>query len=221
MIVPEGMPVDQYETTFIYEKDGVKKEFTINNYPADDDSWTFVDSKTTLVSKGYEPPIHDLSFVSENGKDKTDEILSSPNYTLFLISKKIDQAKKNQFERMLELGKEAKDLGIDFYLLTASVRDDVVSYFDDEDVPEQLFDSYEIIDPYIDSIDMPLFVYNLPFEPYDKKDDFFLVDETTLKTMMRCNPGFMLIKNGIIYGKWSWADKFDLETINNFINNNF
>ena len=223
MIVPEGMPVDQYETTFIYEKDGVKKEFTINDYPADDDSWTFVDSKTKLVSKGYEPPIHDLSFVSENGKDKTDEILSSPNYTLFLISKKIDQAKKNQFERMLELGKEAKDLGIDFYLLTASVRDDVVSYFDDEDEPEQLFDSYETIDPYtyIDSIDMSLFVYNLPFEPYDKKDDFFLVDETTLKTMMRCNPGFMLIKNGIIYGKWSWADKFDLETINNFINNNF
>jgi len=36
MIVPENAMVDEYLTTFIYEKDGVKKEFNLNNYPAND-----------------------------------------------------------------------------------------------------------------------------------------------------------------------------------------
>jgi hypothetical protein len=30
-------------------------------------------------------------------------------------------------------------------------------------------------------------------------------DETTLKTIVRANPGYMLLKEGTILGKWSWA----------------
>lgn len=32
------------------------------------------------------------------------------------------------------------------------------------------------------------------------------VDETTLKTMIRANPGYILLKNGVIAEKWSWAN---------------
>jgi hypothetical protein len=31
-------------------------------------------------------------------------------------------------------------------------------------------------------------------------------DETTLKTMMRANPGYILLKDGTIVNKWSWAN---------------
>jgi len=34
---------------------------------------------------------------------------------------------------------------------------------------------------------------------------FCAVDETTLKTMLRANTGYMLIRNGKIEGKWTWA----------------
>ena len=33
---------------------------------------------------------------------------------------------------------------------------------------------------------------------------FCSADETTLKTMVRANPGYILLKNGTIVGKWSW-----------------
>ena len=53
------MPVRGYRrmntsTRLCYEKDGVKKEFSLEDYPANDSSWTFVDSKTELVKKGYQ-----------------------------------------------------------------------------------------------------------------------------------------------------------------------
>lgn len=41
--------------------------------------------------------------------------------------------------------------------------------------------------------------YNLPFE-------FLFCDETTLKTMIRANPGIMILKEGTIVDKQSWRD---------------
>ena len=61
MEIPEDAPKDKYESTFVYEKDGVQQEFTLENYPKDDSTWKFVSSNNVLVEKGYEPPIHDLT----------------------------------------------------------------------------------------------------------------------------------------------------------------
>ena len=92
MMIPEGAPADIYETTFIYEKDGKRKEFTINNYPANDTSWKFIDQKSVLVKKGYKPPIHDFSITSPGGEDLTQKVLSNPGYTVLMISKKLNEA---------------------------------------------------------------------------------------------------------------------------------
>lgn len=36
--------------------------------------------------------------------------------------------------------------------------------------------------------------------------DFYNADDVVLKTMVRANPGLLLIKNGIVLAKWSWRD---------------
>ena len=46
--------------------------------------------------------------------------------------------------------------------------------------------------------------YNLPF-------DFLFCDETTLKTIIRANPGVVILNKGTVMQKKNWVDVEDLE----------
>ena len=46
--------------------------------------------------------------------------------------------------------------------------------------------------------------YDLPF-------DFLCGDPTTLKTMIRANPGIMTLSKGTVTGKWNWTDSDEVE----------
>jgi hypothetical protein len=165
MIIPEDAPPDMYETSFIYEKDGNRKEFNLSNYPANDTTWKFIDQKSVLVRKGYTPPIHDFSITGPDGEDLTHKVLSNPGYTLFMISKKFKEADMKNLSEGFELGRYCITNGIDFLILSASGSNEGKSF--------------------------------------DNGLTFCSADETTLKTMLRANPGYMLLKEGTIIGKWS------------------
>jgi uncharacterized membrane protein YphA (DoxX/SURF4 family) len=182
MVIPEGVPVDEYKTNFIYEKDGIKKEFDLKNYPANDTSWKFVDQKSVLVKKGYQPPIHDFSIRSINGDDLTQKVLSDTGYSVLMISKKLEEADNKKLAKGFESGNYCIRNGIDFYILTASGTDFVKGLNNDL--------------------------------------QFCSVDETTLKTMLRSNPGYMLLKDGIILDKWSWATFPEKEWFVSIVNGN-
>lgn len=168
MVIPEGVAGDVYQTTFIYEKNGTRKEFDLSNYPANDSSWIFVDQKSVLLKKGYEPPVHDFIITSMNGEDLTQKILSDPGYSVLMISKKLEEAENNRLADGFELGNYCSAKGIAFYILTSTGTDAV--------------------------------------KGINNGLRFCTADETTLKTMVRANPGYILLKDGIIIGKWSWAN---------------
>lgn len=168
MVIPEGVQSDQYQTTFTYEKDGVKKEFTLDNYPANDTTWKFVDQKSVLIKRGYVPPIHDFVISNLEGEDLTPKILSDQGYSVLMISKKLTEAGKSHLETGFKLGKYCVDRGMNYYVITASGTDEV--------------------------------------RRYNNGLVFCTADETTLKTMLRANPGYILMQNGIIIDKWSWAN---------------
>lgn len=177
MKIPENAPADEYLTTFIYEKDGVQKEFTLENYPADDTTWVFVDQKSVLVKEGYIPPIHDFGISTIQGDDVTDWILSNPGYTILMISTKLDEADQAHLEKGFDLGEWCAREGLSFYVVTASGSDLARSYRNGL--------------------------------------TFCTADEITLKTIVRSNPGYMLLRDGNIIGKWSWAT---LPPKENFVN---
>lgn len=73
---PPGSVPDQYETFLIYEKNGVEKKFTENDFPWQDTSWHFVRRETKLVKKGNAVPlIQDFSLKTMQGEDITQQVL--------------------------------------------------------------------------------------------------------------------------------------------------
>ncbi len=172
MVVPENSPTDKYETTFIYEKDGLKKEFTLENYPKGDSTWKFVDQKSVLLSHGYKAPIHDFTIVNAQYEDITEDIITNPGSTYLLIMYDINKASEKGAKKAEAIYKKAINSGIKFYALTASSDDEVQEFIQKTGV------TY----------------------PFCKTDPI------TLKTIIRANPGLVLITKGTIKGKWNWRD---------------
>ena len=172
--IPHGMEIPKdaeqplFETTFIMEKGGQRKEFTLNDYP--DSTWKFIDSKTVQVKEGYIPPIHDFSIADrKTGKDLTDSVLRHKGYTFLLIAPYLERADDSNFGDIDQLYEYAQTYNIPFYCLTASTAKAIQRWRD------------------ITGAEYP----------------FCITDETTLKTIVRSNPGLLLLKDGTIINKWS------------------
>ena len=119
MEIPEGAEQPKFETTFILEKDGERREFGLDNYP--DSTWTFIDSRTIEVSKGYVPPIHDFSITRcDNGEDITDEVIDSKGYTMLLVAPYLEKSDDMQFNDINRIYDYARENKVPFYCLTAS-----------------------------------------------------------------------------------------------------
>jgi uncharacterized membrane protein YphA (DoxX/SURF4 family) len=48
-------------------------------------------------------------------------------------------------------------------------------------------------------------------EKHELPFDFLFCEQTTLKTMVRANPGIMMLEKGTIIGKWNWSDADEIE----------
>ncbi len=172
MEIPEGAPQDEYKTILIYEKDGIKKEFTIEDYPWQDTTWKFVDQKSYLIKEGYLPAIHDFDIIDSEGYEITDLVLSDENYSFLMVSYNLSDANQKGLNAANEIALYGNQYGYNFYCLTASSS------------------------PEIEALSNTM---SLNF-------DFFFTDETTLKTIIRSNPGLVLLKEGIVIGKWHYND---------------
>ena len=168
MEIPKGAKLPQFKTTFIMEKNGQRKEFTLDNYP--DASWKFIDSKTVQTSEGYIPPIHDFSITdNKTGLDLTNSVLSHKGYTFLLIAPHLETADDSNFGDIDRLYEYAQSYDISFYCLTASTTKAIKRWVD------------------LTGAEYP----------------FCITDEAVLKTIIRSNPGLLLLKDGTIINKWS------------------
>ena len=168
MEIPKGAKLPQFKTTFIMEKNGLRKEFTLDNYP--DASWKFIDSKTVQTSEGYIPPIHDFSITdNKTGLDLTNSVLSHKGYTFLLIAPHLETADDSNFGDIDRLYEYAQSYDIPFYCLTASTTKAIKRWID------------------LTGAEYP----------------FCITDEAVLKTIIRSNPGLLLLKDGTIINKWS------------------
>lgn len=168
MEIPEGAAVDEYETTFIYAKNGEEQEFAIDNIPYTDTTWKYVDRKTVLINKGYVPPIHDFTISTLTGQDITDSVLSNPDWSVLVISHNLEKADEDGLKEVSGFVSGLAKSGVEIYGLTASTSDAI----------NQVMSATQI--------------------------NFHTTDEVTLKTIIRSNPGVLLLKDGVVVSKWHY-----------------
>ena len=164
----------EYSTTFVYEKNGIKKEFTADNYPWKDNTWKFVSSKTTLVKEGTgQPEIHDFSLTDADDKDRTQEILTAKGYTLLWFLREPEKANMSNIDRLRTLIAKAGAMHIPFYVACSADREMCKTFQEAQNMK-----------------DVP----------------FLIIDGTVSKTVIRTNPGLVMLKDGVVVGKWSYLD---------------
>lgn len=161
----------QFVTTFIMEKDGVRKEFALEDYP--DSTWTFIDSHTVEVESSKRTGVGDL-FIRDaaTGEDLTDQILSNEGYTFLLIAPYLEKANDGVMGDLLSLYDYSQEAGCDFYCLTSSGEEAIANWI----------------------------------EMTGAEYPFCHADAVVLKTMIRSNPGLMLLHDGKVVGKWPSTD---------------
>lgn len=170
---------DVYENVFVYEKDGNKQDFTETNYPWQDSTWTFVEMTSKLVKEGVKPAITDFEINQLHQNQEHTEIVAEEDVTREILEKD----------------------GYTFLMLAYSLKD----------MDETHLSKFEDVSNYASERDYGFYCLTsslrdeiLAWEKSNAVDlTFCLTDERTLKTMMRSNPGLLLLKDGVVVQKWA------------------
>ena len=189
---PEGAPVDVFQVYYTMKNKttGEEKEVTDKQYIEEkiweDKNLEMLSDKTrsVLVQKGYEPPIHDFSIMDEAGNDLTEAVLSHHSPVLLVIAYDLEKTSTRHFNEINLLVEAAAKEGMEVMALTASLEKQI----------EKFRHEVQAAFPFHSS------------------------DGTALKTIIRSNPGLMLIENGVIKGKWHHNDVPTIDELNSALN---
>lgn len=159
---------DEYRTVMTFEKDGRTETFLSDSLP--DETWTFVESRSELVSKGERARLSDFSIVDwENDYDIAGEVLADTGYVCIVVSELLEEASVGRVDKINDLYDYCLEDSLPFYAVTASDEDDI-----------QLWRKRT-------GAEYPI----------------YWADNMMLRTMVRANPGLVLLKDGVIVGKWN------------------
>ncbi len=235
MSIPDGAKADVYKSTFIYKniKTGEQKEFDeaqLSEAVDHPELWSYVDTQTSLIEEGYHPPIHDFSISNPKDGDITQAVLNDSAYTLILVSYNLNLAYTPAIVQFEPLAEAVATSGIKCLVLTGGLQEEIealsqeikktfgydtilveqtqgeavflyekegeVLEFTERNLPDPNDASYVFIGQENQKTSTPK---ALSFE-------FYNCDPTTLKTIIRANPGFVLLRKGTVIDKWHYND---------------
>lgn len=192
--IPEGLKLPpnakpyKYENTFIYKnkKSGTVKEFK-GTWPQDLDNWTFVDRKDVMIQKGDDPKLKDFAIKDANGGDNTSSMFEEEEYIFFIIIPEIKKASVEGYKKLEKITDEALKDNRYVFMLTGSLIEDAEAFEIKYQTPYQTENE---------------FIYQV-----------YNTDATPLKTIMRSNPGLLILKKGIIVGKYHYHELTTYEAL--------
>lgn len=174
----------------IYEKDGVRKEFALEELPDEDDGWEFVETVERPVggagsdvgSEADANRTQPLDFFARttDGELYTEELLTRQGYSFVLLSPSLDHASQHDLDRIEQLYEFAYDQQYAFYCLTAR-----------------------------DTIQVNNWKYNTGAEY-----PFLFTDAQIVETITRANPGVMLLRDGVL----CWKENLSTLDVKSLVN---
>lgn len=178
MGVEEGKGREEV-SMLVYAKDGVEKEFTEENYPWEDSTWVFVRMETKVLKEGVASKIKDFVITELFFDAKKTEVVGRTDITNDILS----------------------DSGYVFLMLSPSLEDMSTWYLSD----------YEDVSNYADYRGYKFYCVTSSTTDeilrWSKENvinfKFCTMDERAIKTIVRSNPGMILLKNGVVINKWA------------------
>lgn len=180
MEVPEGAEQDEFEHIYSLKNKstGEEKKMTDKEYMDlkiwEDENWEVIgEPETKLLKKGYQVPIPDLIISDAEGNDVTKEIVNNPYYNFVVTILDVSKLSSADLVILDKVNQTIRALSTEY-----NIRAVLLTASSSDDVN------------YLnDQLDLVL--------------ETFYADAVPLKSMVRSNPGVMLLQNGFIIKKWS------------------
>ncbi len=186
--IMEDYEPDQYEYTYICAKDSIEQAFTAENYP--DSTWTLVRYESKLIKKGYDSPIHDLEIINTYGDDLTWDILESEEPVTLVIMYDLTKTDKSQMAKVEAL---YSSLAQSYTIPVDTIQSDTTLY---DTTPDYTTPFYIITGS---SDEVSTFAQEYP----TLGECICTCDPVTLKTIVRANPGVIVLQNGTVIDKYN------------------
>lgn len=165
---------------YTFQKDGHEQEFVYAERPdlQGDSSWTFVKQETRVLEEGKEPTIHDFEILQGEYNEELGEYLWINDITYDILESEEPVAlvvmydlKKTDRKQMDKLMNIIHEYST-VYFLTGSGEDEIVKMAEE-----------------------------LGWDEETTFSTFCVADPVTLKTIVRANPGLVVIQNGTVMEK--------------------
>ncbi len=121
-----GAPSAVFETLVVYEKDGVRKSFDLNNLP--DTTWKWVETQNRQISAGYVPKIHNFHLLDLDGNSATEKILNSDQPVLMACVWDLSALSTESKTKLNQIGFRAFENNIQFVLVTSATPKEIEKF---------------------------------------------------------------------------------------------
>ena len=200
MIIPAGKEADKYSVFYTekHMKTGEIKEISddefLEQYGSGDTLWEVISaSEPKLVKRGYTPPIYNFKAYPVDLNNMT---ASTPEDAM----PKILENENYSFMVVSFDIKKANKRGL-------NKMSDLLNYAAVKNIETNFLTS--------STTELTRYVVNINFGAR-----YYNTDESTLKAVIRSNPGLLLLKKGKIIGKWHYNDIPGIKKFEGIINKN-
>lgn len=190
--------VNLYEAEFVFTKNGETKSFTIDMLP--DETWTF---QEIIYEDELDPYLVQLIYLNPAGADEYFTVFTRPDDRFIFLD--AEYTLEQNFQ-LIPYGEDITDLVLEdenyfFFLVMTHV----------EEIKTKHLDRINKIAAFCEQADMKFYCLTASnaedivefVKANDPVYDFYNTDPITLKTIVRSNPGLLLVKKGTIINKWA------------------